>query len=131
MKNIVLAITSAISIFAILFIVFAYFERPTSNFKNYEEMVASGIIDAGWVTKHIPKSAHDISEQHDLDTNKVDVYFKYEASESEMAVDGCTLIVQNQIGKKYICPPLEGKSSILTLRHDGVGMYQSVRDGLY
>ena len=131
MKNIALLITSIISGFSVLFIVVSYLEKPTSEFTNYEEMAASGLIKSGWVPKYIPKSATNIKEQHDLDTNQVNIYFNYVPNQKEDLLMECNKIISNGIGQKYICPPFEGQTSILVLRADGVGIYESYSDGLY
>ena len=131
MKNILLIITSIISFFALAFLFLSYQEQPKSQFANYSELVVSGLIDAGWVTKYIPKSAIDIKEQHDIDTNMVSVSFNYEPNETEMVIDECNLLFENEKGKKYVCPPFEGETAILTLRRDGIGYYKSEHDGLY
>ena len=131
MKTIILIVTSIISVFAVTFVILAYFEKPSSQFANYNQLAESGLIESGWVTKYIPKSAVNIHEQHDLDTNQVNVYFNYDANKSEMLINECLLIIENEAGRKYICPPLEGQTGVLTLRKDGTGIYLSHRDGLH
>lgn len=131
MKNILLLITSIVSLFALILLFVSYIERPSTKLDNYDELIASGLIEKGWAPKFIPKSATEIYEQHNLDTNMMIINFRYVPSEKEMSVENCTLLVENDRGKKYICPPLEGQTSILTLREDGVGYYRSDSDGLY
>jgi hypothetical protein len=107
-----------------------YVENPTSEFNSYEEMAASGIIARGWVSEFIPKSAYEIRERHNIDTNTVYMSFKYDSAEGDTLKGSCITLVANEKGWKYICPPYEGNTSVITLRKDGVGYYESHTDGL-
>ena len=109
----------------------SYFEQSSSTFTNYDEMLESGLIEKGWIPKYIPISATDIHEKHDLDLNKVVMNFNYNPKEENNVLNMCTLLVEGKKGKKYVCPPFEGQTSVLTLRNDGIGYYNSESDGLY
>ncbi len=56
--------------------------------------------------------------------------FDYDIDEKLEVELLCTKIVSNEKGRKYVCPPYSGASSILTLRKDGTGYYKSDYDGL-
>ncbi len=127
MKIIALTIISVI-LGAILFM--DYVENINTEFSNYDEMLASGIIERGWVPGYLPKSSKNISEHHNIDSNIVHVSFDYDIDEKLEVESLCKKIGSNKKGKKYVCPPYSGKTSVLTLRKDGTGFYMSEYDGL-
>ena len=94
---------------------------PKSNFANYAEAKASGIMDRGWVPHWIPKSATDIHEQHDLDTNWVKMTFNYALDD----VDNLRLACQSEVaianGVEFKC---EGRVRI-RLFDDGTAQLES------
>ena len=107
MKNAALTITSLVSLVAFSFLLLSSFETYRTNAANYDELVASGLIEKGWVPHYIPKSAIDIHEQHNIDSNRVSMDFKYDPNAQDMAIEECTLLVENHKGVKYLCPPFE------------------------
>lgn len=131
MKNFLLILTSFISIVfsAVLFL--DYQETSKNHFADYEEMKSSGLMEKGWIPRYIPHSAIDIYEQHNIDSNRVHLYFKYNPNDAEQPGKECMLLAKNEKGLKFICHPNEGSTSILVLRKDGVGYYDSVTDGLH
>ena len=131
MKNIFLIITSSALLITLSIIFIPYLEQSSAKFENYSDLIGSGLIEKGWVPKYIPKSATNIHEKHKLDSNIVEMDFNYDPNEIKVLLNSCKLVVKNNIGKKFICPPFEGQTSILTLRNDGVGYYSSQSDGLY
>ena len=56
--------------------------------------------------------------------------FKYKSADTEKADTGCMLLEKNERGLKFLCPPHDGSTSILVLRKDGMGYYNSYDDGL-
>jgi hypothetical protein len=118
---IALAILALIGVFALGIFGVAHFENPSSRFSTYDELRASGLIERGWVPEFLPRSAKDIEESHDLDTNRGWVSFKYKAGDTAAADQGCQLLHQTKEGRKYLCPPFEMQTAILVLRADGTG----------
>jgi len=108
----------------------SYLDNVRTTFPDYEKMKASGIIERGWVPAYLPKSSKSISEHHNIDTNRVQMSFDYDIDEKPEAELLCTKLVSNDKGRKYVCPPYSGVTSILTLREDGTGFYWSEYDGL-
>ena len=94
---------------------------PKSHFDNYTEAQASGIMDRGWVPHYIPRSATDIHEQHDLDTNWVKMTFNYALDD----VDNLRLACQSEVaianGVEFKC---EGRIRI-RLFDDGTAKLES------
>jgi len=125
MKNILLSITSLISLYVLALLFFNYYEQPSSRFSNYDELAASGLIERGWVPEYLPKSITNIEEQHDLDTNWVRMSFSYNPDKTNITDDDCNLLVGNVMGKKYICKPFEGVTALLILMNNGKGYYKS------
>jgi len=130
MKNIALTITTIISVILSVFLFMNYLKNIRTTFPDYEKMQSSGIIERGWVPAYLPKSSKNISEHHNIDTNRVRMSFDYDIDEKLEVELLCTKIASNDKGSKYICPPYSGVSSILTLREDGTGFYTSEYDGL-
>ena len=113
-------------------LLFAFLTQDTykNHFADYEQMKASGLMEKGWIPDYIPRSAIDINERHSLDTNEVNMSFKYNFTDAEKAVTGCMLLEKNERGLKLLCPPHDGSTDILVLRRDGIGYYHSYNDGL-
>lgn len=105
-------------------------ENPKSGFDNYTAMENSGLINSGWASEFIPRSAQSIREQHNIDTNTVSIGFEYNVSDGETLKESCTLTSETEKVWKYICPPYKGGTRIITLRHDGLGYYDHYSDGL-
>lgn len=53
------------------------FENPASSYKNYSEMSNSGIFAAAGVPDFLPRSAYEIEETHNIDSNIVKVNFRF------------------------------------------------------
>ncbi len=130
MKNIALTITTTTSIILSAILFMGYVNNISTYFSNYEEMQSSGIIERGWVPTYLPKTSINISEHHNIDTNKVDISFDYDVNEDLEVESLCTKIGSSYKGNKYVCPPDIGATSVLTLRNDGTGFYKSEYDGL-
>lgn len=52
-------------------------EAPESYYPTYAGAEAAGAITHGWITAGFPKSAVEIHEKHDLDTNQSMLAFRY------------------------------------------------------
>ncbi len=130
MKITALTVTTTISVVLSAILLMDYVENVNTDFSDYDEMQASGIIERGWIPGYLPKSSKNISEHHNIDSNIVRVSFDYDINEKLEIVSLCKKISSNKRGNKYICPPYSGKTSVLTLRKDGTGFYQSQYDGL-
>jgi hypothetical protein len=118
---ITLAVLALIGVFALGVFAVAHFENPSSRFSTYDELRASGLIERGWVPEFLPRSATDIEESHDLDTNRGWASFKYKAGDTVAADEGCKLLHRTNEGSKYLCPPFEAQTAILVLRASGTG----------
>jgi len=55
----------------------------SSSYNDYTELVESQIIDKGWVPEFIPKSARNIVEEHNIETNTGFIEFTFSLSDKE------------------------------------------------
>jgi hypothetical protein len=133
MKSFALVITF---LFAALGVVLAalrymeYTENPKSAFESYEEMERSGLIAAGWLPQYLPSSATNIEESHNIDTNRVWAAFRYQVGDLDSVESACNRIAENDLGKKFLCPPFGKRTSTLVLRNNGEGYYLSYENGI-
>jgi len=71
-------------------------EVTESHYSTYEELASiPNIFDAGWIPSWTPKSAVDIVESHDVDTNEGWLVFKYLKSDEFYA--GCKEIPSDKV----------------------------------
>lgn len=115
------AVFAMIGMFATAVLLLAHFENLSSSFRTYGELQDSGLIERGWVSEYLPRSATDIEESHDIDTNRGWTSFKYQAGDTSVADTNCRLLHRTDRGAKYLCPPFDEMTSILVLRVDGTG----------
>ena len=99
-----------------------YIERPKSYFSDYQELKDSGIIEKGWVANFIPKSAYDIHEQHDIDTNRVKMTFKFDENDTKPLTDSCNV---KKTGEETIYFCKYRKSNIRIITNAGKAKYSS------
>jgi hypothetical protein len=112
---------AGVGIFALGLFGIARFENPVSTFDSYAELEAAGLIERGWVPAYVPRSATDIKESHDIDTNEGWMSFQFKSGDTAMADQGCQLLHRTDRGRKYLCPPFDTQTAILVLRVDGIG----------
>ncbi len=57
-------------------------EITESYYETYEKVAeVPNVFDAGWIPAWLPKTAKQIKESHDIDTNEVWITFEYSASD--------------------------------------------------
>jgi hypothetical protein len=102
-KYTVITLLSCVTLLVVAVEIVFYGERPKSEFANYAEAKSSGIMDRGWVPTFIPKSARQIKEQHDLDTNWVKMTFEYDPIDKATTRESC--VSENPIegGIEFTC----------------------------
>ena len=93
---ITLIVFALIGVLALGVLGIAHFENPSSQFGTYEELSASGLIERGWVPEHLPRSATEIEESHDIDTNRGWASFKYKVGDTAAANQGCRLLPSDE-----------------------------------
>ncbi len=131
MKNIILTITSFISFVSVIFIIGIYIAANMDTFKSefttYEEMKKSRVFRNGWLPKYIPKTATNIQEKHDLDSNSVFATFQYDPNEVLKVREVCLEAPPENGSIKFFCPPFIGISNVLLLHQNGNGHYKLSR----
>lgn len=68
---------------------FRLLEIDANSYQNYEEVVADGAIQRGWIPDYLPVSAVNIYEKHDLDTNETIVKFWISTNEIKSLIRNC------------------------------------------
>lgn len=57
-------------------------EVTSSSYETYDEIASNPrTFEAGWIPRWLPRSATNISESHDLDTNDVWIVFSFAAED--------------------------------------------------
>ncbi|GAB1267011.1 hypothetical protein NBRC116493_02640 [Aurantivibrio infirmus] len=101
-------------------------ERVHSRFDNYQGMETSGIFEAGWLPPYLPKSATNIREKHDIDTNFVHATFEYEQQDKSSVIDNCQIIEHQKKVTIFNCN-YRGNEAVLKLYNNGFAEYSSLR----
>jgi hypothetical protein len=117
--QLVVGILALIGALAIGVLILGRLENPKSQFATYAELKDSGLMERGWLPAFLPSSIHDITEQHDIDTNHVWADFRYDPSDISAFAANCTSLVTSPSGSKYLCPPYDRETTIVILRADG------------
>ena len=133
MKPLVKSVILALALLGFVlggFLYLAYMENPKSSFPSIAELEASGLVDAGWLPGYLPRSANQIEERHNIDTNEVWASFRYKVGDVQTVESMCEKIAENDRGKKYLCPPLDTRTTTIILRSDGSGYYNSYDNGI-
>lgn len=123
MKTAALLVTTPLALLAVLILSSQRFENTTSEFATYQDMVASGIIEAGWVPTYIPESARSIWERHNIDSNRVEMTFRFVPGDTSKPDSLCKVVHSEAAARKYLCPPYDLDTSVLLLRSDGSGQF--------
>lgn len=64
-------------------------ESLESHYDTYDAAVADGAIKRGWLPQWLPKSATDIHEWHNIDTNATTASFAYGHEDPSIFLAGC------------------------------------------
>jgi hypothetical protein len=105
-------------------------ENPRSRFATFGEMEAAGLIARGWLPEFLPRSATDIDETHDIDTNRVRASFKYDVGDVQSVEKSCERVSHDERGCLYLCHSVPAGSASLFLGRDGTAYYLSPADGV-
>ncbi len=88
----------SVSVFLLLLLVFSLskLDETSASYENYSEVASTpGLFDSGWIPLWLPKSAFNIKESHNVDTNESWLMFNYIASDTFYL--SCTLVSKNDI----------------------------------
>lgn len=67
--------------FALLLLMAGCSEQIDKTYSTYADAQRSGAIERGWVPAFVPSSARDITDSHNLDTNRQTLQFTVPPSE--------------------------------------------------
>jgi len=65
-------------------------EVQSSEYPDYQSVLADGAIDRGWIPEFLPRSAAQIREKHDLDSNASLLVFSFEAGDHAELKQACS-----------------------------------------
>jgi len=99
-------------------------ETMTNSFSNYSEMQSSGVFEKGWLPSYLPKSATNIKESHDLDSNVVKATFVFNPTDVESVKENCKLLEESEKVYVFSCEINENTAK-LSLFKSGKAEYES------
>jgi hypothetical protein len=105
-------------------------ENPRSSFATFSEMEAAGLIAAGWLPEFLPRSARQIEETYNIDTNEVSATFTYDVGDVQSVEAACDKVAQSERGAEYTCRTRYGQIATLLLGSDGIAYYKSSPHGV-
>ena len=95
-----------------------------SRHETYQKLVESETMTQGWVSRVIPKSAHDIVETHRVSGGIVTVRFRFQAGDTQDIASQCAALTANDpMLMSYRCLH-EGVPVIVRLEATGQGQIQ-------
>jgi hypothetical protein len=84
---------------------FACSDRATKYYPKYEDAAKDGAVKRGWIPEIVPKTAIEIHEQHDLDTNDVWIRFTFPSSRSDQLTSGLKRLSNDEVKKIRVRRP--------------------------
>ncbi len=100
-------------------------EIKNTLYANYEEAKKAGAFERGWLPEYLPKSAKNIHEAHNLDTNQGWGEFEFDVREISSMKSHCQLNQTEQNEQKFNCPETDKITTAFVLQLDGKGYYTS------
>ena len=89
----------------IVFLLTACSERATKFYPKYEDAANDGAVKRGWIPEIVPKTATEIHEQHDLDTNEVWIRFNIPSLDRSRLTAGLKKLTDEEISKVKLKAP--------------------------
>ena len=73
-----------------------WLETYESRYASLEEAIADGAVTRGWIPPFVPRSARDLRERHNIDTNEIWLAFAYQ--EGDLSVKGlCSDVADSNV----------------------------------
>lgn len=92
MKGVLIGVVAVISSVLALLKSCEYLENPKSHYASFSEARNAGALaEGGWLPDLLPKSATDITEQHNIDTNAMWLAFTFSGAPFSSTPKGCVL----------------------------------------
>jgi len=64
-------------------------DTQSASYSDYDAAVADGAIERGWIPAFLPRSATDLHEKHNLDTNASLLHFDLAPADLESLARAC------------------------------------------
>lgn len=110
-SRIVETVSIVVGLVALLYGAGQVLSQPDLNkdvtYRTYDEMVADGAIERGWMPPTAPKSMRDVRESHNLDTNRSWMTFRFDPADADAFVAGATALTR----EKVVFPAFDRKRS--------------------
>jgi hypothetical protein len=111
-------------------------EVMATSYVTYAEAERAGAVTRGWIPPFVPRSATDIREVHDLDTNEQWLRFSVPAGDTSVAL-GATLLPLSEARQLARTPPSvmgpwlpELRDPPLVTPRSGIRAYRHRRTGI-
>ena len=99
-------------------------EKESNEFRNYEEVEESGLINRGWIPQFIPESAYNIIEKHRVDVPHIDVEFAFDTNDIGSFETACEKVHEDV----FVCPN-SGYPVEVLITNDNYATIHSVQNG--
>jgi hypothetical protein len=128
MKRLGLAIMlfAALGLAAVATFALSALTTQESRFETYDALVASGLVERGWVPAGLPRSVRSINEYHDVSANSARASFQYDPKDMQTTRQTCKALIETERGATFLCPPFDGQVFIVVLKTDGRGTWELV-----
>jgi hypothetical protein len=81
-----------------------WLETPSAAYDSYDDAVRAGAVGPnGWIPAFLPKSASQIVERHNIDTNESSLTFQYSASDLQVPDSCVKMPSQDSSANRYTC----------------------------
>src|SRR5215831_1227566 len=72
-------------------------EQQEASYADVAAAERAGAIQRGWVPDWLPRSAHDLREVHNLDTNQSMLTFRYDPSDQLSVPNHCSQVRPSEV----------------------------------
>lgn len=72
-------------------------EQQEASYADLATAERAGAVRRGWIPDWVPKSAHDLREVHNLDTNRSMLAFRYDPSDRPAVPNTCSQVRASEV----------------------------------
>lgn len=88
---------------------------------SYEMGMLRGIFTSNWLPSYFPKTAKNVEETYNSDSDDVFATFQYDLNETLKTGEYCVESTGEDGTTSFLCPPFAGYTNILVLHPNGEG----------
>ncbi len=119
-------------VFAVILYASMRFEITESYYDTYEKIAAvPNIFDVGWIPRWLPKTAKQIKESHDIDTNETWITFEF--SISDKFYETCLSVKKSDVDlpseQRVNRFPSFVAEALSSIKNNAIDFYQCDKDG--